>query len=535
MTRTHRTGLAWATAVLAAAVLLLAAPAQDKKAALPADLDLVPRDAAGFLSVRVADLWADAHFQKMRAELTKQYGESVKDLEKSYALGVDLGQVERLTVVMPKLPEPRSEGLVLVLLVTTAKPYDKAKVLGAVLPESKEQAYKGKTLHVAGDAAVYPVNERSYAMGPTPAVEALLDQAGKGAQGPLSDALARAAGTHQVTAGLNMEPVRGLLAQARGQEAELFKPLVQAKSAAVSFDVGKGTTFEGRLKYATAAEADEGAAGAKALVSLIAGLALPQLEQALEKGQIKGDNLKKVVKEFGQILKTPPVAAKEEAVHVDISLKADIATVAGAFQEVFTQARGAASTERASNNLKQIALAMHNYHDTHGHFPPAAICDKDGKPLLSWRVAILPYIEQDNVYKEFRLDEPWDSEHNKPLSATLIPVFASPGLGEGTKTHYRAFVGGGAVFETKKGTMIADITDGTSNTFLVVEATEAVEWAKPDDLPYDPKKELPKLGLPGAKDFQAAFADGSVRILPKDTDKKRLHALITRAGGEVIE
>src|SRR5207249_2796575 len=69
----------------------------------------------------------------------------------------------------------------------------------------------------------------------------------------------------------------------------------------------------------------------------------------------------------------------------------------------------------SQNNLKQIGLAMHNYHDTYRHFPPQALTDKNGKPLLSWRVAVLPFIEQDNLYRQFKLDEPWDSEHNRKL------------------------------------------------------------------------------------------------------------------------
>ncbi len=80
------------------------------------------------------------------------------------------------------------------------------------------------------------------------------------------------------------------------------------------------------------------------------------------------------------------------------------------------------------NNLKQIGLAMHNYESTFGTFPPAYIADKaTGKPLLSWRVAILPFLEQDALYKQFHLDEPWDSAHNKTLIARMPPVYRSPG------------------------------------------------------------------------------------------------------------
>ena len=86
----------------------------------------------------------------------------------------------------------------------------------------------------------------------------------------------------------------------------------------------------------------------------------------------------------------------------------------------------AARRAQSMNNLKQFALAMHNYHDTNGKFPAASSFDKDGKPLLSWRVHVLPYLEQAELYKQFHLDEPWDSEHNKKLIEKMPNVLASP-------------------------------------------------------------------------------------------------------------
>ncbi|MBY0460366.1 MAG: DUF1559 domain-containing protein, partial [Gemmataceae bacterium] len=203
--------------------------------------------------------------------------------------------------------------------------------------------------------------------------------------------------------------------------------------------------------------------------------------------------------------------------------------------------RESAGRMQSANNLKQIALAMHNYHDANGHFPQD-IVDKDGKPLLSWRVALLPYIEQDNLYKQFKLDEPWDSENNKKFSQTLVKVFMSPNATPPEKqpeygwTHYRGISGPGAVFDPKAKVRIVDITDGTSNTIMVIETDEMVPWAKPGDYPFDPKKPLPKIVPPGGKDvFNAAFADGSVKAIKKTIDEKVLKALFTRAGGEVVD
>jgi RNA polymerase sigma-70 factor (ECF subfamily) len=189
------------------------------------------------------------------------------------------------------------------------------------------------------------------------------------------------------------------------------------------------------------------------------------------------------------------------------------------------------------NNLKQIALAVHNYADSNGHLPAAAIYSEDGTPLLSWRVAILPYIEQDALYKAFKLDEPWDSTHNKKLLAQMPKLYA-PLAGEVKDKHstfYRAFTGKGTVFPGPKGIRFADIVDGTSSTLMVVEAGEAVPWTKPAELRYAPDRPPPALGGMFVGGFNAAFADGSVRFIKDTIDVKTLRALITRNGGEKID
>src|SRR5579884_2292255 len=101
--------------------------------------------------------------------------------------------------------------------------------------------------------------------------------------------------------------------------------------------------------------------------------------------------------------------------------------------------RQAAARTRSSNRLRQIGIAMHNYNDTYGHLPTQAIYGKDGKPLLSWRVLILPFMEQGALYKQFHLDEPWDSAHNKELRGQMPKTYRLPDSKERTKTFYLAF------------------------------------------------------------------------------------------------
>lgn len=206
---------------------------------------------------------------------------------------------------------------------------------------------------------------------------------------------------------------------------------------------------------------------------------------------------------------------------------------------------------QVSNNLRQIGIALHNYHDTNDGFPPAALRDPDGRPLLSWRVLILPYLEQQNLFEEFRLDAPWDSPHNAPLLMKMPKVYepmrANRPPGE---TPCQAFVGPGTMFELARGKMPHDFPDGLSNTIMVVEAEERVPWTKPADLIYDPTGPLPALYVrpygddkenvlgmtfPKKKASFVLMGDAAVRKVPPRTKEGLLRALITRNGGETLD
>jgi hypothetical protein len=202
--------------------------------------------------------------------------------------------------------------------------------------------------------------------------------------------------------------------------------------------------------------------------------------------------------------------------------------------EAIDNAKKAASI----NNMKQFGLAMHNYHDANRHFPAAAIYSLDGKPLLSWRVAILPMMEYGNLYDQFHFDEPWDSEHNKKLIDKIPEIYRSPKskLKEPGKTNYVVPVGPGTVFEGHEGMPIKNITDGTAHTIMAVEVDDAhaVIWSKPDDLPYDPKE--PAKGLGGLyKDFFIAlFCNGSVHVIELPCSDENLRSLFSAAAGDPV-
>jgi hypothetical protein len=195
-------------------------------------------------------------------------------------------------------------------------------------------------------------------------------------------------------------------------------------------------------------------------------------------------------------------------------------------------------------NLHQIGIAMHDYVNDHKTLPPAVVYDKHGKPLYSWRVLLLPYLEEKPLYSQFKLDEPWDSPNNKPLLAQIPGVYRTHSPYEATEpytTHYQVFTGGGAIFEAgPKARLLSfkDIiaADGMNKTLLVVEAAEPVLWTKPEDLSYSPDKPLPKLGgLFVKKGFHVMMADGSTHWFSPDIDEKTIRAMITWNGGELFE
>ena len=234
------------------------------------------------------------------------------------------------------------------------------------------------------------------------------------------------------------------------------------------------------------------------------------------------------------------LSAKLSPVHVQSGLAVS-AVLGGIMVPAIQKVRDAADRMTSQNNLKQIGLALHTYHDAMGAFPPAVVRDKNGKALYSWRVLILPYLEQDVIYKNWKKDEPWDSPHNKPLSDVVLKVYTLPGNPDGVsnRTPYRVFIGKGTGFEElkgqpSKGIRFADITDGTTNTIAVVEATETVPWAKPEELDFVAGKALPPLGPPWRDEFNALLFDATVRFIPKTIKLQSLQAMITRNGGEIV-
>lgn len=190
------------------------------------------------------------------------------------------------------------------------------------------------------------------------------------------------------------------------------------------------------------------------------------------------------------------------------------------------------------SNLRQIHLALESYHDDYGSFPPAYTVDTKGRPLHSWRTLLLPYLDQTNLYQQIDLSKPWNDPANAQALETSLLVFQCPyGRMPSNHTIYLCVSGQDCCFHESIPKSISNITDGTSNTLIVVEVPRdrTVPWMSPLDadqsliLEFSDASALTHVGR-----IHAGLADGSVRFIDVNTDRSTLKALLTISGGEVV-
>jgi hypothetical protein len=551
------------------------------------DLDMVPRNAPGLLAVRVASLWESEGLRQFRALLGPGQDPTPEPL-KSVGLGPD--NIERVTVALLEVPNaavPRQTPNFLAI-VATRKPYDARRVMqvltrGAAPEGQVPDRPATYVLKNNPDLRLSFPNDHALVVGPAQSLHNYLNRVPEPTeQGPQTFPLELTTQGHQVVASLVLPPE---LAQRLHQEIppplQAYRDALNPRSAILTVDSGDVVRLDLRLDYGDAGLARRAnqemlavvrqarqqldafrqelaqpqvrtaVAGQTVQVTLAVGLAaarmipplgvLPLLEpRPLVPGpapkELPPGNARRAQELDLAASALKEVAVQEEGtkVHVSCSLKPSTLAIASALLLPSVQkVRQAATRTEGMNNLKQIGLAMHMYADQdHGIFPPPSFGGG-----LSWRVALLPHLGHKDLYDQFKLNEPWDSPHNKQLLAKMPPVYASPTrpAGEPGSTFYQVFVGPGAAFERNHGVRIPEFTDGLSNTLLVVEAAQAVPWTKPADLPFALKGQLPRLGAPGAPSFLGLLADGSVRPFPQNLTQESLRGLITRSGGEPPE
>ncbi len=529
-------------------------------AELPADLALVPADAAGFVHVRLADVWKNEVMDGFRKTWEKAGPKALAALDKQFVPAPSTLSRGTAFVMLDDKMKPQAVG---VLAFSAA--FDPVTVVKTYLPNHTTEKVNGKTVYRSPDAEFefYFPDDKHIVIGVDGSLNAYLAKP-VAKTGPLAAAIKLAGAGSKVmvaSADLSGLPIPEEAFKDVPQEA---RAILKAKQLTLAVDLGADARFDVRATYADADAAQNAEKAVKAVAELgrqeLAKMK-KELEDKLYDPKIKAPRPGTELPEaLGTVFALGAVARLDETLTdskfitrdqaelaVAVPMPKEILTLVGgtfamsaaALVPAVQKVREAAGRQQSANNLKQIGLAIHNYHDTFGALPQD-IVDKKGKPLLSWRVAILPFIEQANLYNQFKLDEPWDSDNNKQWSQAIVKVFLSPEAKLPEKpewglTSYRGISGPGAAFDKGKKLTLVNFTDGTSNTILAIETDELVPWAKPGDYPFDPKKALPKIVPVGGKAvFQALFADGSVRALKANTPEKTLKALFTRDGGEII-
>jgi hypothetical protein len=537
---------------LALTVLLAIAPttlAQQPpgRAADPA-LAAVPADGFAFVSVKVSKLWDNPAAKPFRDWVATQ-----KDGLLEAMVGVPLADIDRVMVAVPTL-DPRGDDEAPITVVTTREKYTDANVLKALaggLGDGKKLQLKGRAARLPQGPASGPfrtvilANDRTLVfsldgLDEKEAATVLARLTPRKRDGPLSDALAQAQ-SHDIVVGLNLSALEAFAERlAKDKELAPFLVLLKAKTATITANVEKTAKGKLVLSFPDAATAKRAAPVLEEGMKLAA--------DVLTRHRIMDSSATPVEKfifgRFVDVWKTAKVTVDGSNVvaSADVPFADDLAKAVAALPKSLKEH---IIEKTASNNLKQLGIAMHNYESAYRFFP-SDIALGDKKPAMSWRVQILPFVEQDALFKQLDLTKPWDDPKNlKALEAAEMPkVFEHPGRkAPQGHTYFRVFslpknakgTDRPLFREGERGPKITEIADGTANTFMIVEAGEAVPWYKPDVLAYDGKLPLPQLGDKDADTFLVAFCDGSVKKLkPSKLGDKTLRALITINGNEVV-
>jgi type II secretory pathway pseudopilin PulG len=464
-------------------------------------------------------------------------------------LGIDPLDIEKvLVVVEPPQNAPPGVGFV----VNFSKPYQLDQIMMPLVRETTEANLDGAAYRQAQSPmgfSLYMPDSRTLLVAHDHLLRKMVANKKAPAEGPVSRLLAATDTSGDVLAIASMEPVRQMLT-AQLAQAPVPPPFEKVKRIPELVTAAKAQL---RLTGAFSASlmllaADEGKAEEleqliNELMDLGQQMALAQMTK-----EMSGDDpveqamlqyMTRINKRMFEILR-PTRSGKIVKFAHEGEQQAQIATIGilvALLLPAVQAAREAARRAQSSNNMKMLGLAMHNYHDVHGRLPAQANFDENGKPLLSWRVHILPFVEQQALYDQFHLDEPWNSEHNKTLIPMMPAVYRNPSSpAEPGKSDYLVPVGEGTLFEGTEGKRFADVKDGLSNTLMALEVdpARAVTWTKPEDWEYDPDDALSGLGQAHPGGFEALFGDGSVRFIAKTIDPNVFDKLIRIADGQVV-
>lgn len=416
------------------------------------------------------------------------------------------------------------------LVLTLTEAADRKKLVPLMLGDVDQEVSETQGLYMNDSSAVWFVDDKTIACGPIETVNRMM--AAYKADPPASPAvLLQLDPQADIAVAVDVQSQSELMMQAAGFNPALIL-LQQIKAMALQLNVtGKpgGKLLE---LVVTAVNAET----ANALV--------PIMNQALDGGRRSfksaplprnSEDDKLAMEFFERIVDSANIKQEQDKVRFLVPIPDDFEKLPELAKPAMKQAAEIAIETRKLNDLKQMGLSFHNYEGVNGMFPGAGR-SAEGKAGLSWRVHLLPYLDEMKLYNKFNLDEPWDSETNKALIDQMPEVYKSPDVTEVGKTSMHVFTGPGAVFAGDQTLKLSQIVDGLSNTILAVQAgpDTAEIWTKPGGLEFDPEDPIKCLGKI-ADAFKVVLCDGAAQRIPKSIKPENLRRLIQYKDGEAIE
>ena len=514
----------------------------------PAAEPFVAKEATGFVHFKVAELYKHPSLKEYRGIFEKAGTRAFEALDEQFVPKPST----LVTVTAMMLPTPGGknpfEGFVVAAQFSEA--FDAAAVVKAYFPDAKASP-KVKKLYLPAEpvgTAVFFPDDKTMVVGSAAILPKLASASGGGS--PLLTSVKADVEAGAVLYGAVNVSALPIPPEVFADVPEEFHPILKAESISFALTMSGKPVAKLQMNYADAAAANQADKSLRKAAEVGRKFLAQPREQAEAQlfgkkpkdGYRKLDDLPDAVMAVGmlaginfadEILADLPVKKEGSSLVFRAAIPEWMAPYlglsglsAGLMLPAVQKVRQAATMATSTNNLKQIVLAMQTHNDSFNALPPSAITSKTGKPLLSWRVAILPFLEQDALYRQFKLDEPWDSENNKKLIPLMPKIYADPRAvsTEPGKTSYKVFTGKDAVFSPLGKRTIQGIQDGSSNTIIVVSAGEGVTWTKPEDIEFDMDKPFPDLTtVPSLLPLLVGFADGSVRAVNikaiKDLDK----------------
>lgn len=510
---------------LVAAVSFISTPAiQAEDAAEALDIKYVPEEAVAAVIVRPRSLLTQPGAEMMPLEVITAAG--------IQELGIDPLDVDSVMLLVgpPSPAGPPELGVVIRL----TKDYEKGEIVAKLLRNIKRKGFSTGSMP-----------DRRTILLAQPGLGEAMQEADGTSDSPLLQLLRESTSSSHVQLVFAMEPVREFSKQAMAGMPPLPPPLQGIKKVpdqlqSLKLDVNLGRDVGARLLL-TASD-DQAAEDLEALLNM--GLAICKQQMLAKVSEARpmdsSDQVPEAIYQYTRRMTDTlfeMLVPKRQGNQLSVQAEVDsgvltMGMMVAGLMPVASAARESARLMASKNQLRQLGMAMMQAEAANGQFPAAAITSDDGKPLLSWRVSILPYLGEKDLYEQFHLDEPWDSEHNKALLSKMPAIFANPRSDEVTKTNYLLVTGEGTLF-SEAAPASASATDGASNTIMMIEAATPVEWTRPVDWVFDPQRPARGLGDTGRDAFVAYFVDGHVDEVERFRGDEVLKALFTHRGGEI--